>query len=380
MLIAKMIPDWETKTLLCRFMEQNGIETAFILTERAIKSFEICEEDRIYDMVIPGGCVRLRKGPSKYGVFGLIEVHARVACKVRLSQIVWPAVPSYDFVDWGLLQQKQNGDFIDIIGRVLENPVVDPTSSLQKKCVTLSNGTQVLTVAFLGGHSQKIVHKDDIVIIRSAVIKEYCQARNAQTVYLSAIQINPLPSAGVPIVPVVDDGQPKQKALRMSPQMEFTVAQLKTIMSNMERDAGATEESEMEFATTKKENPQNICVRACLKQLNRSFFAKDVPIVVFKDGTETACLVGTLIDATGEVEVKLWEKAVYSVCGATTPKLKELWEKGVENDIVHNDILQNLNKNNDKNFLFIGAVKIAILGSKKACHKAQVNINWAELA
>ena len=38
--------------MLCRFMEQSGTETAFILTDAAIKSFEACEEDKALDREI----------------------------------------------------------------------------------------------------------------------------------------------------------------------------------------------------------------------------------------------------------------------------------------------------------------------------------------
>ena len=256
MLVTKEVPNWNAKTLLCRFMEKNGTETAFILSEGAIQSFEGCKEDSIYDLEIPGTCVRVRHGASKFGVFGPVEIRAKLPCKVQLSETRWIPTPTYEFVAWGTLQQKHDGDFIDIVGRVWENPFVDPTSSLPKKCVTLSNGSHVLSLDFLGSHSQKIFHKDDIVIIRSAVIKEYQQTRNAQTTYLSVIEINRPTSAGVLAVPREIDGQPKKKALRISPEKVYTVAQLKTIMEIMGRDASARGISE------RKRVCQDVCVRA----------------------------------------------------------------------------------------------------------------------
>ena len=77
------------------------------------------------------------------------------------------------------------------------------------------------------------------------------------------------------------------------------------------------------------------------------------------------CLVATLTDATSETSVKLWEKAVYQICGVTTPKLKELWEKGVEDDDEQQEILEALNENNEKNFLILGTVRFRVLGSKR---------------
>ena len=73
------------------------------------------------------------------------------------------------------------------------------------------------------------------------------------------------------------------------------------------------------------------------------------------------------------------KKAAYQVCGVTAPSLKELWVQGSEEEKKQDAVLENLNKNTDKDFLFVGTVKVSKLGFKQVLYKAQVRINLAEI-
>jgi hypothetical protein len=365
MLVAKDSPTgWNDETLLCRFMESNGAETAFILTQEALTAFQNCEIGRIYDLEINGSCVKPYQGMSKFGVPACQEIRARLHCKIQLSKSAWPAKPQYNFIEWETLNQKQNGDFVDILGRVTETPALDPISKLSKMTVPLTNGTQNLPVDFLGSHSNIPLQKNDIVIVRTAVIKEWRQTRTLQTTYLSVIEVNPVSSDSIPKIDALDNDEPKQKALRMTPQTVFTIAQVMDVMSTMENDAN--------------ELVRDICMRGSLTQLTNSFFDGDAPIIQVSEGKEKMCLTAEVGDATGNVIVKLWDFACYDIFHVTAPKLKDFWEKGVEDEEEKATVLEELNKSMDVEFRLFGTIKLWKFGFKEVNHKAQININSVE--
>ena len=95
MLVAKAKPSgWGKETLLLRFMEETGTNTAFQVAGEALKDFANCELWRVYDMEVAGSCVKSFDTESKYGVRNTQEVRLQYPCKLRLSRTAWtPKVP-----------------------------------------------------------------------------------------------------------------------------------------------------------------------------------------------------------------------------------------------------------------------------------------------
>ena len=84
-----------------------------------------------------------------------------------------------------------------------------------------------------------------------------------------------------------------------------------------------------------------------LTPLTKKFFHDDAPLVQ-KEDQEIMCWKTTLTDETGHVRVKVWDKPCYEIFGVTASKLRELWEQGVEQNEDQESILQDLNKNMNK--------------------------------
>ncbi len=68
MLVSKCKPKWATEVTLLRFVEENCADAVFKATEAAIPQFDQCELWRIYDVEVPGKCVRRVEALKKYGV------------------------------------------------------------------------------------------------------------------------------------------------------------------------------------------------------------------------------------------------------------------------------------------------------------------------
>ena len=90
---------WATPTLLLHFVEQSQASTVFITTAEARSQFEKCEPGRIYDVEVPGKCVRTSSGERKYGVKSRYEVTLKFAPKtLKLSTAAWPLAFPFFFL------------------------------------------------------------------------------------------------------------------------------------------------------------------------------------------------------------------------------------------------------------------------------------------
>ena len=131
MLVAKALPpNWGRSTLLLRFTEKTGVSTVFIVTGDAIEKFDSCDMWRIYDMELPGKCVKQSEGIKRYGVRNTHEVRLQFPCSLSLSKKAWPVSVQYDCVHWSSLNQLENNDFIDLVGHVFEKSDIDVTDGL----------------------------------------------------------------------------------------------------------------------------------------------------------------------------------------------------------------------------------------------------------
>ena len=113
MLVAKAVPaGWTVPTLLLRFVDQNGAETFFCLTDDAKKAFDSCEIWRIYDMEVAAKCVRRGDTSRKYGMKSIYEVPMKLSRPLVLSNIAWPLLIRYDIVEWAILNQLEPDYFL----------------------------------------------------------------------------------------------------------------------------------------------------------------------------------------------------------------------------------------------------------------------------
>ena len=96
MLVGKATPpNWARYTLLLRFLDNDGRDTVFVVSEEALHKFGECELWRAYDMVVPGKCVKRGSSEARYGVRNTLEVHFKFSVKLEVAKQVWPANMKY---------------------------------------------------------------------------------------------------------------------------------------------------------------------------------------------------------------------------------------------------------------------------------------------
>ena len=87
---------WQEETLLLRFVEENGVSTAFTITKGALQSFKAVELWRIYDIEVPGSCVKICKNQDRTGVLNTFEVRVAFHMKCNISNEAWPLRAVYN--------------------------------------------------------------------------------------------------------------------------------------------------------------------------------------------------------------------------------------------------------------------------------------------
>ena len=119
------------------------------LQKAGLKNFSGLEVGRIYDIEVPGACVKSCTDQNKIGVRNNVEVRSAMPLKCTLSTTSWPLRAEYDFIDWEALDQKANSTCVDVMGRVLSQPVLDHNSIIPNKKVELCFKDMRLTVSLL---------------------------------------------------------------------------------------------------------------------------------------------------------------------------------------------------------------------------------------
>ena len=370
MLLAKASPPgWAKSTLLLRFAEENGINTVFVLTDAACDKFASCEVWRIYAMEVPGKCVKTVDSGRKDGVPNIQEVRMQFPCQISLSKVAWPIPLRYDCMNWSSLNQLEVDTFIDLIGRVIEKPVVDLNDGLAKMRVDLCSGEMRQVVTFLGEHAGIQISVGDVVALSGIRIKEWRSERTLQTVFLTVVEVNPVPRLGLPSVAEINVDQPKTKALRMTPRSLVSVLEVQNLshlMLQRAEDGGDI-------------TPQDVFLLGSFHKFNDDFFVADPPIVG-DSPKEKICWNTRFTDVSGSLDVKVWDRACFELFGVAASKLREMWESGVEDEDARVEVLEKLNRHLDKMWRASCTLNIWSFGTKHRQHRVQINVNFVEMS
>ena len=342
MLLVKMeFPLWKRTTLLARFMEKNGANTLFTCWGDACKQFAAFEIGRIYDLKIAGKCVKTNEG--KYGVEGPFEVKMNQPCKMSVAKEGFPCEIPYNFQDFVNLNQMEHGELVDIIGRVMSVGVDDPV----KKTITLFSKDLTQEVALLGQHAQTIVKVGDVVAVKGARLTVWKIYRGVSTGYMTCIEICPPEREGL-VWPSCDDiNEPKKKAIKLNLPAPITIHNANVNMRNLVSD----------FENGKGQPTLDFTVHGTIAPLTPEFFVLDAPF--YEKGDEEKYLYKTVItDTTGQLHVKIWDKAGMHLFGVKEPRLRALWEEGLVDEDKQEDILDLLNATLTKKYIFCCSGKV----------------------
>ena len=238
MLVGKETPPNRARdTLLLRFLDSDGRDTVFVVSDEALHKFGECELWRAYDMVVPGKCVKRGSSEARYGVRNTLEVHFKKPVKLEVAKKVWPVKMKYQFIDWEQLNQLEHDQFVDFIGRVTSRPVKDMNQSLAKSYLVLAWGSMSQEVVLLGEHASLQFDMNDVVAFAGLRIQEWKGVRSLQTAYLTVIERNPGPGEHIPKIPKSSATEPKRKVMRMKPRNELRVNDALQLTAGMLRDA-----------------------------------------------------------------------------------------------------------------------------------------------
>ena len=353
--------------MLLRFCEQNGTNIAFVVTGTALEVMSACEEWRIYDIEVPGKCVKRSSGVSKYGVPNPLEVHLAFPPKVGLSKTAWQLKFPYEFTQWQALNQAANGVFVDLCGVVCSTPEFS-SEGLAKLQVILSNGEMSQKISFLGEHAALQLNKGDMLAISGAQVVTWKHDRSLQTSYLTVVEVNPVKRNEIPSFEGVQSGEPKRKAMRMSNVLLVTLSTVEGLLAQLSADSKkGVDVKAKEFV-----------VKAKLEFFGPDFFEADPPIFE-KGGEERVCWSTDAFDNAAQVPVKVWDGAFRVLCGITASRLREIWESGLQDEKLRQSHLDALNGHSEKEFLMSCSANVWVSGGKDKTHTPQVNVNSLEM-
>ena len=126
----------------------------------------------------------------------------------------------------------------------------------------------------------------------------------------------------------------------------------------------------------KKQLARNCTFRIRFKELHDGFFENDVPI--FEDQTsKKMCWRTSIFDASGELEVKVWDHACYELFGVTASGLCEKWEEGNVDQAQRGTILLHLNSKMEYTFDCMSSISVWSPFSHTAL-RVQVSVNSVE--
>jgi hypothetical protein len=369
MVVTKSTPlNWNAETLLIRFVDNSGTSTVFVISGDALPIFKKLEQWRIYELQIPGKCVRQKNSMLTFGIRNTQEVVMKFQCKVVVAKESWPFVFPYQFHSWSSLNQVETGVFIDICGQVFSKPTLDASSSLSKLTVVLCNADLTEEVYFLGEQAHTRVNIGDVVALGGVRLSTYREQRMLQTSFLTVIEINPSTRHDEAFTIECSENEPKRKAIKMSFPATKTVNQVQQLVATtLENLQTGLSPPVLEFTLV-----------GHLKKMTSSFFAADVPIVEAAS-KELMCWQATFSDSTGCLQVKVWDKACNHLFLVTAYGLRNLWEKGIDDPDQQNEVLKQLNNHLENKVTCFCSVVGRKYGKNDSLFNVQININNLEV-
>ena len=360
--------DWNPETLLIRFVEQNGYSTVFVVSGAALDDFKACEQWRIYDMQIPGKCLRQQASMKRFGVRNLYEVVMKFPCSLKASAAVWPLQFPYEFIDWNLLNTLSDGDTFDMCGKVVSVPVSESTGTLSKLIVRLSCKGFIQDVQLLGQHANADLKVGDVVALGGLRINTWKELKKIQTLFLTVVEVNPSKGNCPDLDSESEMEGPKRKALKIGGPSPITVAEalrLKAAALEAVREGRAA--APWDFALT------GYCTR-----LSNAFFEADAPLVETAT-REVMCWRTELREEPNSIPVTMWDQACGIIFGVNAKGLRDLWEAGVEDAQKRDDILKQLNANATKKVYCICSGVVREYGQQVKQYNLQISVNQLEL-
>ena len=380
MLIVKAEPEsWKTKPLLLHFLEKNGASVVFQVTGDAKTALKKLEPLRIYEITVAGKCVKRVDGMATFGVPVTLTAFMQFEPKHSLAKLteVWTVNYQFNFSSWDQLNQVEDKGCVDLLGEVVDIPVLDVGSKIKKLLVDLANGEFVQRIEFLGDHASLVLKKGAKVAISGVRVNAYKGTRTLQTNWLSYIEIDYKVAATDKkrlLPPNPHPEGPRKKAVRLNFSTLLSCADVVSLIERITNDVEALSASE-EKPQQLNQYEADFCVRGTFAKLTKDFFVNDAPIKETKKG-EVLSLTTELEDKFAKkIIVQVWSQAVSDLFNVTMENMRTLWEKGVDHKDEQDKILQGFNDKLKGEFNCVCKAIPRTYGGSEGKDNVVVNIN-----
>ena len=369
-LVKSCANEWIPPCTLYRVAFEDGSEISITSSLHGQASLTAWEKNRIYQLTIPGSCVRVVKDMTKSGIEADREVKLAKAISWKLSTRAWPAKVTFDALPFQQLQQKDTTHVFDIVGNVLNEPVLDANGKILKKSVVLENDTLLANFDLIGDHTQLPLKKGDVLAAHGVSLREWQGDRVITTKHLSWILINPSGLEGLTPPPKTVQESPKKRALKMVSTNPIDVSVLQTMAGDMEQDMATHMDS------SQKIEARRCAIRVSFGQLDESFFESNF---VLQETPTARFLVSTsMSDTTGSMKyVKLWTRAICEILEKNPDEVLQAWQ-ACEDPTQRDRFLADFNNGLQKTWDCI--VKVSPWTTTTGVHRADINIDNLDIA
>jgi len=385
--LAKAKPDgWKTPTLMLRAMLESKQEVLIVATDAAKDTMDALDLRRVYNLDIPGSCVRANKMGEKNGIKGKVEIHLRYPPKVMVAPQAWAIRVPYSQTAFRDINQMDAPAHVDIVGRVHSVGQFSPGQGLPKREAQLQSEDEVVTVEFLGDNATTSFKKGDIIALKGAKLDEYKGKRTIVTAYLTVVEVNPTANPDIRTPPEVPQGSPVKKALLMKTGPPVSVGHVRDMMRQMEARAATQpwlDESTVVSKSTANDEEYRFSIVALVKTFDESIFEGQPPFHgppgAFRMRLKGSLVEGDTEDHTDELpNVTFWSDAAREVTHLDGETVSGLWE-ACETPEGRTAFLTALNAHTSKTYTFNCTLKLWRKGAAGSGAEAQVNVNDAEI-
>ena len=353
-LLVKSTAQWSEPTVLLRLLSPTSKQYCCYLTETdASNSVAAMEADRFYRLTVPPKCVKTNdQGPSKYfGMPDTISLRFKYPVQFALATAEasnsFPGTLAYNFLPLATLEQKPDGSFVDLLGRITQIDASDLCAQLPKLVLTVTAGDHYEKIECLGAHAQMGFQENQILACKGLMLKTYRGNRACSTTLLTHFLLNAGATVGT-VAPPSCQGSPCKKATLTRASQELTTLLVKDLAESMLQETTRTVPSTL---------PSGVCsLRGHLLPLTMDNFTS-APTYE-KNGIPKIRFQADCADRHGMLKyVTVWDTAARQLLQVNGTGLLELWGE-CEDEGGIAAFLEQMNLFKDKEYEFLLEVSI----------------------
>jgi hypothetical protein len=328
-LVKSSQPQWNQVQL--RLAWSDGSEMACVAYDKAVASMDKLEIDRIYNMTVPGSCVKAVKDTRKAGMNSAQDIRINKPIRWSLSKARWETKVELHPIEISAAQEQEVGDVFDIVGYVLEQEEPDPTATIQKRKIVVGavsdSCLNTIPLELLGRSATLACTVGACIGAKGVTLSEWKGERKVSTKHLSWVVFDPASSiVSRPTRPSIESPSPMKKCLPMVSGESISVEMLQKEMEQMREEFERFKASDMKAKCPTEKRCE---VEITFDSVDISLFDKNV---VLKTSPPMLLLLGSMSDKTGSLSpVKIWTTALCVLLKCTPSAFVARWKKmGVE--------------------------------------------------